>query len=126
MDEDPRGRELKAIIARVRHPRGTTQRLRIVASQGPKHIMAYAYHQGFDFADYQPTNEAKAEDVDWPSVRFESKLPDTKWLCKRYSTKTGMAIESFELNSDDKGRLILSLNKVEPDAAFRMSLIEKQ
>ena len=122
MDEDPRGRDLKPIIARVRHPRETVQRLRMVAAKGPEHIAAYAYHEGYDFKHYQAAPIPPEDPENWPSVRFETNLPNSVWHCKRYSTETGDVVETFNLTSDAEGRLILSLERVQPDAVFRLSL----
>ena len=53
-------------------------------------------------------------------------MPDTTWLCKRYATTSGEVIQQIELQTDEAGYLILPLEQVEPDAVYRLSLIEHE
>jgi hypothetical protein len=79
----------------------------------------HRYYAWLTRSDQQQMSSAK----DAGSARIETGQAGSTWRVERWSCAEGKVEKSFELQADPQGALVLPLERVNPDAAFKLSRV---
>ncbi len=60
------------------------------------------------------------------TARLESGNPDSTWRCERWSPTTGTLASTTTLSADHDGVVLVPLDVMHPDAAFRLSAVARR
>lgn len=108
---DPRGQDLRPYRPSVEAGEAKAY---VLGSRGRDLHRYYAWLAGLD------RTLDKRDDRDAGHAVIDTGAPDTTWLVERWSCSEGRVAARLQLRTDRKGRLLLPLGSLQPDAAFRL------
>jgi hypothetical protein len=112
------GDDRRGMVWRVNKPAPLS--CRVVSIMG---MSSANEHRFYAYLTHSDQDASLREVADAGATAIDTGHPDSQWQVERWSCSAGTVEKRFQLTADHAGKLLLPLERIAPDAAFKLSLV---